>query len=227
MFEFFARLFSKVFLFTGKIGRAQGFARPLSAEEEKECFKKMANGTESEKREAENTLAQHNLRLVVHIAKKYRDSKVDQDELVSIGSLGLVKAIRTFDGTKANFSTYASRCIANEILMYFRTEKKNDCTIPLSGSIGSDKDGNDIFLEDVLSDGGDSVERTAFACTELEALGQKIEKLLDKRERRVLSLRFGLFGELPHTQKETSKLLGISRSYVSRIECTALEKIRK
>ena len=226
MFEFLAKLFARVFLFTGKIGETRGFLKPLSAEEEKYCFLKIKTGTKEEKREAENTLAEHNMRLVVHIAKKYRDCSLSEDELVGIGSLGLVKAIRTYSSEKANFSTYASRCIANEILMFFRADKKNNVCVSLSSSIGSDKDGNEISLEDVLSDGGETVERKAFATSELESLGKKIEEKLDAREKRVLSLRFGLYGELPHTQKEVARLLLISRSYVSRIERTAIEKIR-
>ena len=227
MFQLLIRLLSKLFLFTGKVGSGQAFARPLDAEREKELFKMLATGTADEKKYAEEELAVHNMRLVAHISKKYSGSGVQIDELTSIGSIGLIKAIRTFSAEKANFSTYASRCIANEILMYFRANKKNQNTVSLEDPIGFDKDSNEITLGEVLTDREDKVESQAFALVELDRLNKKILSTLDKRERQVISLRYGLYGQLPHTQKEVAKILHISRSYVSRIETSALDKIRR
>lgn len=227
MWDFFAKLISKLFFFTGKIESKQAFLKPLDSAEEARLFELMKTGSKEQKREAENKLAEHNLRLVAHIAKKYKDSKLSTDELSSIGSVGLVKAIRTYSPEKANFSTYASRCIANEILMFFRADKKNGACVSLEDPVGFDKDGNNITLVEVLSTSSDSVEKEAFARVELDALNKQILSLLDKREQTILALRYGLYGQLPHTQKEVAKLLNISRSYVSRIETSALEKIRR
>lgn len=227
MWDFFAKLISKLFFFTGKIESKQAFLKPLDSAEEARLFELMKTGSKEQKREAENKLAEHNLRLVAHIAKKYKDSKLSTDELSSIGSVGLVKAIRTYSPEKANFSTYASRCIANEILMFFRADKKNGACVSLEDPVGFDKDGNNITLVEVLSTSSDSVEKEAFARVELDALNKQILSLLDKREQNILALRYGLYGQLPHTQKEVAKLLNISRSYVSRIETSALEKIRR
>ena len=227
MFQFLIRLLSRLFLFTGKVGEGPSFAKPLSMERERELFKLLKTGTGEEKKYAEEELAVHNMRLVAHIAKKYTGSGIPADELTSIGSIGLVKAIRTFSSEKANFSTYASRCIANEILMFFRANKKNQNTVSLEDPIGFDKDNNEITLGEVLTDREDKVEAQAFALVELEKLNKKILSTLDRREQKVISLRYGLYGNLPHTQKEVAKLLKISRSYVSRIETSALEKIRK
>ena len=227
MFQFILRLLSKVFLFTGKIGGGQAFAGRLSEEREKELFALLGSGSIEQRRYAEEELAVHNMRLVAHIAKKYVGGGVQLDELTSIGSIGLVKAIRTFSSEKANFSTYASRCIANEILMYFRANKKNNSIVSFEDAIGCDKDSNEITVGEVLSDGGGSVEALVFARDELQKLDRAIRIKLDKRETKILSLRFGLYGCLPHTQKEVAKLLGISRSYVSRIETSAIEKIRQ
>ena len=227
MFQFLVKLFSKLFLFTGKISGGQSFALPLSAARERELFALLESGNVEQKKYAEEELAVHNMRLVAHISKKYTGSGVSNDELTSIGSIGLIKAIRTFSSEKANFSTYASRCIANEILMYFRANKKNQVVVSFDDAIGSDKDNNEMTLGEVLSDGGGSVETKVFARDELERLDRVIKAKLDKREIKILSLRFGLYGCLPHTQKEVAKMLGISRSYVSRIETSAIEKIKQ
>lgn len=224
-FEFLSKIFAKIFLFTGKIGDSRAFLRPLTPAEEKELFNKLFNGSIEEKREAEEKLCAHNLRLVAHVSKKFKDSRLSQDELASIGSLGLLKAIRTYSAEKANFSTYASRCISNEILMYFRQDKKNNNSVSLEDTVGCDKDGNEISLMDILSSSTDSVEREAFARVEVEEVMHLITTRLTERERKIISLRFGLFGELPHTQKEVAKIMNISRSYVSRIETAAIEKI--
>lgn len=222
--QFFAFL-SKFFVFTGKIGSTNVYADPLSPDKEKELFSKLISGSTQQKIEAEELLCKHNLRLVVHVAKKFKDSKLSQDELVSIGSIGLLKAIRTYSPDKANFSTYASRCIGNEILMFFRMNKRNNNEISLSEPVGTDKDGNTLTLVDVLCETDDKVERETFARIELENVLNQIKIKLDDREKKVLSLRFGLFGEVPHTQREVSKILKISRSYVSRIETKAISKL--
>lgn len=217
--------FSKIFPFTGKINHKSSFAKPLTEAEEKECFEKMAKP--ETRREAEEKLVTHNLRLVAFVAKKYNSEKVEQGELMSIGSIGLLKAIRTFDKSKANFSTYAARCIQNEILMYFRSNKRQNNEISLGESIGIDKDGNEITLGEILSDGNESVFDAVELRLEIERLQVLIEKNLERRERQVIELRFGLSGNLPHTQKEVAEILGISRSYISRIETAAIQQIRR
>lgn len=217
---------SKFFLFTGKVGQQNAFPKKLTPEEEKAAFAAL-NCPETE-REAEEKLISCNLRLVAHIAKKYNSKLADSDDLVSIGSIGLIKAVRTFDvEKKVNFSTYASRCITNEILMFFRAHKKEANEMSLDDPIGQDKEGNEITLLEILTDSGDSVENQVDIKLGFERLEKLIKTRLSPREAGLLSMRFGLFGHMPHTQKEVAKLLNISRSYVSRIETAALEKIRK
>ena len=227
MFEQFFSFLSKIFLFGGKLGGESAFLRPLDPKREAELFEILKNGTKEQKREAEEELCAHNMRLVAHVAKKFHDSKLSRDELASIGSIGLLKAIRTFSSEKANFSTYASRCISNEILMFFRADKKNSHEVSLEDTVGCDKDGNEICLLDILSDSGDKVEREAFARVEVEKVLHLVKTKLSEREQKIIALRFGLFEHTPHTQKEVAKILGISRSYVSRIETAAIEKIAK
>ena len=219
LFSFFARLF----FFTGKISNKSAFEKPLTSAQEKECFLKMKAGD----KEAEEKLIKHNLRLVAHITKKYKNSNIEQDDLISIGSIGLMKAIKTFSYDKGNsFSTYASRCIENEILMTFRSDKKNAQSVYLDDVISIDKDGNNLSLYEILNDDSDPID----AQVENKILYKKVEKIikneLSEREQEILIKRFGLFGATPKTQIEIAEELNISRSYISRLEKKALKLIK-
>ncbi|MBQ7453296.1 MAG: RNA polymerase sporulation sigma factor SigK [Clostridia bacterium] len=224
MFEWIIKLFSKLFFFTGMIRGKNSFAKPLSNSEEKELFAKLKKGD----KEAEELLIKHNLRLVAFMAKKYKNYN-DQDDLISVGSIGLMKAIKTYNSeTKNSFSTYASRCIDNEILMMLRSQRKYSNEVSLEESIGTDKDGNAISFIDVLSeDGEESVSSSVEKNLMIEKVCSIVLTQMDERERDVVSMRYGLFGNRPQTQKEIAKIFGISRSYVSRIEKSALEIIRE
>lgn len=198
------------------------FPKPLLKNEEEECFKKMAEGDKS----ARNKLIEHNLRLVAHIVKKYSQSNSEQDELISIGTIGLIKAVSTFDYKKgAKFATYASRCIENEILMNFRALKKSAGDIYINEPVETDKDGNTMTLIDSIDDGVDIYEQVEFNIRSKQ-LYSFLEKCLDSRELEIIVYRYGLYSGLPHTQSETAKKLNISRSYVSRIEKKAIGKLR-
>ncbi len=197
------------------------FPKPLTAAEERACFEAMARGDTA----AKHRLTTHNLRLVAHIVKKYRGSGEDQEELVSIGSYGLIKAVDTFDYTKgAKFSTYAARCVENEILMHFRAQKKHLTDISMNEPTMTDKDGNALTLLDTLEDGTD-IEALVEQSIHTRQLYRHLAAL-EPREREILTLRYGLYGTVPLTQKEVAARLGISRSYVSRIEKRALGELR-
>jgi RNA polymerase sporulation-specific sigma factor len=176
---------------------------------------------------ARSKLIDHNLRLVAHIVKKYTQSPSEQDELISIGTIGLIKAVSSFDYSKgAKFATYASRCIENEILMNFRAAKKSAGDIYLGEPIETDKDGNTMSLIDLIDDGVDIHEQVDLKIRSKQ-LYTFLDKCLDKRELEIIVFRYGLYSGYPHTQSETAKKLGISRSYVSRIEKKAIEKLRE
>lgn len=199
------------------------FPKPLSAKEERECLVKAADGDIS----ARNKLVEHNLRLVAHIIKKYYSNRSDQDDLVSIGTIGLIKAINTFDINKnIKLSSYASRCIENEILMHFRGLKKSSQDISLNEAIDTDKDGNPLSLFDILSTDDDIFDSLNDKLN-LSKLYDYIETELDDREKRVITLRYGLNGQKALTQREVAELLGVSRSYISRIETKALKTLRR
>jgi RNA polymerase sporulation-specific sigma factor len=224
------KLLSKIFLFTGKLSTPNTFEKKLKPEDEKIYFEriKIAKEKKSSDPEAEEKLIKHNLRLVAHIANKYKSNFSDADDLISVGTIGLIKAVRTFNPEKASsFSTYASRCIENEILMLFRSEKKLCGEFSLDSTIGVDKDGNDMSLSDILADPNSDLENA----TNRKIAIEKIEKIactiLDKREKFVITHRYGLFKKIPMTQKEIADRLGISRSYISRIEKIALKKIKE
>lgn len=198
------------------------FPKPLSKDEEEECFRKMAQGDKS----ARNKLIEHNLRLVAHIVKKYSQSASEQDELISIGTIGLIKAVSTFDYQKgAKFATYASRCIENEILMNFRALKKSAGDIYINEPVETDKDGNTMTLIDMIDDGVDIHEQVELNIRSKQ-LYKFLEKCLEPREFEIIVYRYGLYSGLPHTQSETAKKLNISRSYVSRIEKKAISKLK-
>jgi len=199
------------------------FPQPLSEEEENKYLNLLSEGSE----EARNILTEHNLRLVAHIVKKYDNTGEDIDDLISIGAIGLIKAINTFNPQKGTrLATYAARCIENEILMHLRFIKKVRSEVSLYDPIGLDKEGNEISLIDVLGTHPETVAETVEQIFEQKRLLEKICKL-NKRERKVLELRFGLGNGEYSTQREIAKILGISRSYVSRIEKRALNKLTK
>ena len=216
------QFFATKFLVLALHLEAGSFPKPLSAREEVETFAALRAGDPT----ARETLIWHNLRLVVHVAKKYYAQPSDQEDLISIGTIGLMKAVDTFDSTrKARFSTYASRCIENELRMHFRRERKSGTTVSLQETLEAGKDDTALTLSDVLQDGfcmEDSCEQQ----DEAQRLRQLIEGL-PARERKLILLRYGLAGQPPLTQLETAKLLQISRSYVSRLETHALELLRE
>lgn len=202
--------------------RSGSFPRPLTTAEERDCLARWAEGDLA----ARNTLIEHNLRLVAHIVKKYYVPESDQDDLISIGTIGLIKGISTYRSDKGvRLATYASRCIENEVLMHFRSRKKSAGDTSLSEAIDSDGDGGELSLLDTLFDEYDMVEELSDRelCASLPRL---VAEELTPRERKILTLRYGLGGDAPLTQRQTAELCGISRSYVSRIEKKALEKLK-
>ena len=208
----------------GYISGTSLFPEPLSAEEEQKCIQKLKEGDE----EARNILIEKNLRLVAHVCKKYSNSNVDQDDLISIGTIGLIKGINSFNADKgARLSTYVSRCIDNEILMYFRATKKLGAEVYLNEPIGKDKDDNVVTLQEVLENDDKSVEDSVDLKMKIKVLYEKMKTILKDRERSILELRFGLDGHKPKTQIEIAEQMGISRSYVSRIETKAIYKLSK
>ena len=208
----------------GYISNNSLFPEALSLEEEKQYVLKMKQGDER----ARNILIEHNLRLVAHVCKKYANSNIDQDDLISIGSIGLIKGINTYDPQKSiKLSTYISKCIDNEILMYFRSIKKQSNEVFLDDPIGKDKDDNTITLQDILENDDMPVEDEIDLKMKIIEMYSKIKEVLKQRERKIIELRFGLNGNKPKTQNEIAKNMGISRSYVSRIETKAINKLAK
>ena len=198
------------------------FPEPLSAEEEKITLEKFSQGDE----EARNLLIERNLRLVVHVCKKYANTNIEQDDLLSIGTIGLIKGVNSFNPEKGSkLSTYVSRCIDNEVLMYLRSTKKINAEVHLNEPIGKDKDDNVITLEEVLENDDKSSDEIVDTKMKLKKMYGKIKEVLKEREKTIIELRFGLTGKKPKTQKEIAKMMGISRSYVSRIETKAIEKL--
>ena len=202
----------------------QSFPKPLSAKEEKECIARCRQGDQK----ARQCLIENNLRLVAYIAKKYNVGDKDMDDLISIGTIGLIKGIDTFDETKnIRLATYAARCIDNELLMMLRAEKKKAKDVYLYDSIGSDKEGNEINLFDIIEYKDEDVVERLMVNERVGRLGKIMEETLSGREKTILIMRYGLDGKKEKTQREIAKLYGISRSYVSRIEKRALGKLRK
>ena len=200
------------------------FPKPLTAEEERLYLKRYEEGDQ----EARKVLIERNLRLVAHVAKKYQGSDEDSDDLISIGTIGLIKAVATFDNSKNNrLATYAARCIDNELLMMLRMRKKTSREVSLYEPIGMDKEGNEINLLYIIE--GENVDVPEIMDLEADTrrLYQILHKVLSEREQEVLRLRYGLFGEEEKTQREIAQRLNISRSYVSRIEKTALKKLKE
>lgn len=199
------------------------FPNPLTAKEERHYIAACEAGDA----DAKNILIEHNLRLVAHIAKKYTGSPISTDDLISIGTIGLIKAVNTYNSSKAaRLSTYAARCIENEILMSLRAGRKNRVEVSLSGPIGTDKDGNEINLNDILGTDPDAVLDNISLKIQIHKMTEAIGSCLNYRERQIIQSRYGVMGYPPKTQREVAADLNISRSYVSRIEKRALEKLR-
>lgn len=223
LFSLLMEIASSIYYFALHVTGAGSFPPPLSAAKEEELLEKSRKGD----LDARNKLIEHNLRLVAHIVKKYYKTGADQDDMISIGTIGLIKAVSTFNAEKGiHLATYAARCIENEILMYFRNQKKSAQDVFISDPIDTDKDGNALTLFDIIADSGDIAEETDIKMG-LERLKFIIPGCLDDREKKVIEMRYGLGGCEELTQRDIAKKLKISRSYVSRIEKSALEKLRK
>ena len=221
MLELLMRLFEQIMFLTGFVGGGSAFPKALSAEEEEKCLAQYAKGDIN----AKNTLIEHNLRLVAHITRKYSNESNSED-LISIGIIGLIKGINTYNPQKnRKLSAYVSRCIENEILMHLRSTKKLSNEVSLDETIGTDKEGNSLTFADILpSDGGDIIENLSLKMTSA-SLYKAIDKSLNNIEKDIIVWRYGLNGNDRLAQREVAKKLNISRSYVSRIEKRALNKL--
>lgn len=222
VFESFVSFLSRVFLFTSYVNNKGSFPQPLPPEREREYLEKAKAGDAA----AREMLIRHNLRLVAHIVKKYHTAG-EADDLISVGSIGLIKGIETFEyGKGSQLATYAAKCIENEILMYIRANKKHRCNVSLSESVGTDKEGNEITLMDILP----MKEESVFSRVETAVLYDRVLRVMDEtlseRENAIIRMRYGI-GTVPHTQIDVAGKLKISRSYVSRIEKKALGKLCK
>ena len=224
LFSFFETIISSVTLLLSYISGNSSFPKPLSAKDEQFYIERYKNGDMA----ARDVLIEHNLRLVAHIAKKYSNSNEDNEDIISIGTIGLIKGITSFDPSKGTrLATYAARCVDNEILMLMRTQKKTQGDVSLSETIGVDKEGNQIMLIDILkSDTADIFDKIN-TDIQVRQLYENIKSELDERERKVIILRYGIGCTKAYTQREVAKLLNISRSYVSRIEKKAVGKLGK
>ncbi len=203
------------------------FRQPLSAVDEARYVSLLQNGTQEEAKQAKELLIEHNLRLVAHIIKKYQNVEEEMDDLLSVGTIGLIKAIDTFEPGKGRLATYACRCIENELLMLFRSKRKQTKEISLYEPIGQDKEGNEIRLLDVIENSQPDVLECMEKEGNIRLLAGLLESSLTGREKEILILRYGLYGGKEKTQFEVGERLGISRSYVSRIEKKAIEKLRE
>ena len=222
MFGFLSYISQYIFLFILHIAHGESFPKPLKKAEEQHYLELAAKGDIN----ARNILVEHNLRLVAHIIKKDYQNDSSQDDLVSIGTIGLIKAINTFDLNKnIKLSSYASRCIENEILMFFRNNRKSSQDVSLNDTIDTDKDGNPLTLMDIMASDMD-VAQDVDTKLHLEVLNAYINEVLTPREKEVIIKRYGIGGGKVQTQRELAKKLNISRSYISRIEKKALEKLR-
>ena len=220
--ELFSQIISNLFYLALHVTQAGSFPPPLSAKKEAELLELKNKGDIN----AKNQLIEHNLRLVAHIVKKYYATNCDQDDLISIGTIGLIKAVNTFKpDKKIRLATYAARCIENEILMHFRNQKKTAQDVYISDPIDTDKNGNTLTLIDIIADDS-NIEDEIDKKIKLQKLRKILNNTLDEREMQIICMRYGLNDEQELTQREISKKLGISRSYVSRIETAALSKLK-
>lgn len=223
MFAFLSYISQYLFLFILHLAHGESFPKPLKKDEEQRYLELAAQGDIK----ARNILVEHNLRLVAHIIKKYYQNYDGQEDLVSIGTIGLIKAINTYDLSKnIKLSSYASRCIENEILMHFRGNRKSSQNVSLNDAIDTDKDGNPLTLIDILASDMDVAEDVDTKLR-LEVLDRYIDEVLTDREKQIITCRYGIRGEKIQPQRELAQALSISRSYISRIEKKALEKLRK
>ena len=223
MFEIIAYLLGKLTFFAGSVLNGNSFPKPLSPEEEADCLEKMRAGDAA----AREKLISHNLRLVAHIAKKYSGA-ADADDLISVGSIGLIKAVNTYKYDKGTaLATFAARCIENEILMLLRSNKKYKNDVSLSDPVGTDKDGNELTLIDLLTEREDAVFAEVDRSIQRDKLLKFLKETLTEREYTVLCLRYGLKDERSYAQREVAKFLKISRSYISRIEKKSIEKLKR
>lgn len=203
------------------------FQKPLTQEEEAEYIRLLRGSSPEEAAQAQKILVERNLRLVVHIVKKYQNADEDIDDFISIGCIGLIKAIKTFDDKKGRLATYACRCIENELLMFLRGKKKSSREVSLFEPIGQDKEGNEIHLVDVIEQNQPDIVENMELSGNIKRLFVLMDASLTERERKILIMRYGLYGNREVTQNEIGEALGISRSYVSRIEKKALGKLRE
>ena len=223
MFASLLELLSHVVFFALHLMNPGSFPRPLTAEQERDALVRFH---EHGDQQARSLLIEHNLRLVAHIVKKYQNATQDQDDLISIGTIGLIKAVGTFDHTKgARLATYASRCIENEILMHLRKIAGQPGELSIDEPLNVDRDGNELLLSDVLGGDPDVVSQDLEQEAERSVLLACVTKLSD-REQQILRLRFGLYGAKEHTQKEVADLLGISQSYISRLEKKIIKRLK-
>ncbi len=220
--EWLWTLLGRIVFFTGTIGTKNSFPKPLSKEEEEKYLALVAQGD----KEAKDILVKHNMRLVAHIVKKYAGA-AETDDLISVGSIGLIKAIGTYQsGHGTALATYTARCIENEILMLIRSNKKHKSVLSLSDPVGTDKDGNELSLMDLLFEREDCVFEQVERSVQRDKLLKEIRKILSDREYTIICLRYALKGGIPLPQREVANVLKISRSYISRIEKHAVEKLR-
>ena len=216
-------MMSNMLFFALHLSGGNSFSPPLSAKEEYECLKAAEKGDTA----AKNRLIEHNLRLVAHIIKKYYSNSSQQEDLISIGTIGLIKAINSFNADRGTrLATYAARCIENEILMHFRAQKKTAQDISMSEPIDTDSEGNPLTLMDIIATDDEIIE-DIYKMTMIKRLSGEIAKITDEREKTIIVLRYGLNGGSPLTQLEVAKKLNISRSYVSRIEKRVLSRLKK
>lgn len=221
MFSLFFEYIRTLLIFSGYVTGYSAFPKPLTAEEEAEYLQKLQEGDEN----AKNVLIEHNLRLVAHIAKKYSGEKNPED-LISIGAIGLIKGVNTFDPTKkSRLSPYIARCIENEVLMYLRMSQKQGREVSIEESVGVDKEGNSMTLADILIPEGKDVYDTVQDKLEADMLYKAMDRVLSENEKNIIIWRYGLSNSKRKTQQEVADILGISRSYVSRIEKRCLKAL--
>ncbi len=222
MLQLLCNFLLRLFFFTGSVRDEGSYPRPLSPKEEAKCLALAREGDAA----ARDKLIRHNMRLVAHIVKKYAGA-AETDDMISVGSIGLIKAINTYEPSRGTrLATYTARCIENEVLMFIRAGKKHRANVSLSDPVGTDKDGNELTIMDLLFEKEDKVFGSVEQSLMLEKFLSAVKRLLDERETQVICMRYALTGGAPQPQREVARRLKISRSYVSRIEKRALEKLR-
>lgn len=222
MLQLLCNFLLRLFFFTGSVRDEGSYPRPLSPKEEAKCLALAREGDAA----ARDKLIRHNMRLVAHIVKKYAGA-AETDDMISVGSIGLIKAINTYAPSRGTrLATYTARCIENEVLMFIRAGKKHRANVSLSDPVGTDKDGNELTIMDLLFEKEDKVFGSVEQSLMLEKFLSAVKRLLDERETQVICMRYALTGGAPQPQREVARRLKISRSYVSRIEKRALEKLR-